>query len=92
MFRLSSIKIFQLEYQTNKTQIKTAYQILRNSSSKAWLRRQRKDPYVKKANSENVPSRAYYKLQEIEEIASSKKKHGKLFTKGQSVIDLGVSY
>jgi 23S rRNA (uridine2552-2'-O)-methyltransferase len=38
-----------------------------SQSSRAWLERQSKDPYVQKAQELGLPSRAYFKLQEINE-------------------------
>ena len=40
----------------------------RSQSSKQWLDRQQKDPYVQKALELGLPSRAYFKLQEINEV------------------------
>ena len=55
----------------------------RSQSSKKWLDRQQKDPYVQKAIELGLPSRAYFKLQEINEVTfpnlilkSTKKKKG----------------
>ena len=38
-----------------------------SQSSRAWLERQQKDPYVQKAQEENLPSRSIFKLKEINE-------------------------
>ena len=71
-------------------------------SSRAWLNRQSKDVYVKKAKSDNSPSRALYKLEEIgkqirmnpklKKLALDKKGffHSKK-NKNIVMIDLGVS-
>mmetsp|Transcript_35545 Transcript_35545/g.74941 ORF Transcript_35545/g.74941 Transcript_35545/m.74941 type:complete len:339 (-) Transcript_35545:72-1088(-) len=40
----------------------------RSQSSKKWLERQQKDPYVQKAQEQGLPSRASFKLQEINEV------------------------
>eukprot|EP00957_Ditylum_brightwellii_P188332 14337841-Ditylum_brightwellii.AAC.1 len=53
-------------------------------SSKAWLLRQSKDEYAHRARKEGSPSRAIYKLEQIDE---SKRKH--LFQTGNVVVDLG---
>jgi 23S rRNA (uridine2552-2'-O)-methyltransferase len=39
----------------------------RSQSSTMWLERQRKDPYVAKAQNQGLPSRSYFKLKEINE-------------------------
>ena len=56
----------------------------KNKISKNWLRRQKKDIYVKKSKSEGYRSRAVYKLQEIDNKF-------KLFNNNISVIDLGAA-
>jgi 23S rRNA (uridine2552-2'-O)-methyltransferase len=53
-------------------------------SSKAWLRRQATDPYVRKAREQGYRSRAAFKLIEIDEKE-------KIFRKGQTVVDLGAA-
>ena len=53
-------------------------------SSKQWLRRQARDPYVKMAQDAKVPSRAYFKLEQMDARQG-------LFRPGQKVIDLGAS-
>ena len=58
--------------------------MVKRSSSSRWLQRQRKDPYVKQAQSSAYRSRAVYKLIEIDE-----KDH--LFEQGRVVIDLGAA-
>ncbi len=40
----------------------------KSQSSTMWLERQRKDPYVVKAQDQGLPSRSYFKLQEINEV------------------------
>jgi 23S rRNA (uridine2552-2'-O)-methyltransferase len=54
----------------------------RRSSSKAWLREHRDDPYVQQAARDGYRSRACYKLLELQE-------REKLFRPGMTVIDLG---
>src|SRR3990167_5934313 len=54
------------------------------TASKRWLQRQHKDIYVKRAKQQGYPSRAAYKLLEIQE-----KDH--LLKPGMAVIDLGAS-
>lgn len=56
----------------------------RTESSKRWLRRQLKDPYVQKAQKEGYRSRAAYKLLELQE----KYKFLKAY---QVVVDLGAA-
>lgn len=56
----------------------------KSSSSKRWIQRRNKDPYVKKVQGTHYRSRAVYKLQEID-----RKK--KLFRPGQTVLDLGAA-
>lgn len=53
-------------------------------SSKEWLRRHVRDPYVRKARQEGYRSRAAYKLLELDE------KHS-LFKPGMTVLDLGAA-
>ena len=55
-----------------------------SQSSQRWLRRQLKDPYVKKALTRGVRSRAAFKLEEIHQKYN-------LFQKGQVVVDLGAA-
>ena len=54
----------------------------KNSSSKAWLKEHRDDPYVQKAQKEGYRSRACYKLLEIQE-------KDRLIRPAMSVLDLG---
>lgn len=54
------------------------------ASSKAWVARQLRDPYVIKAQAEGFRARAAYKLLEIDE-----KFH--VLKRGQSVVDLGCA-
>ncbi len=56
----------------------------KNKISKEWIKRQRKDIYVRKSKQDGFRSRAVYKLQEINE------KH-KILKNGFSVIDLGAA-
>jgi len=54
----------------------------KRSSSKAWLREHREDPYVKRARAEGYRSRACYKLLEIDA-------RDRLLKPGMVVLDLG---
>ena len=54
----------------------------KRSSSKAWLREHREDPYVQQAQREGYRSRACYKLIELQE-------KDRLIRPGMTVIDLG---
>jgi 23S rRNA (uridine2552-2'-O)-methyltransferase len=65
-----------------KTRVKTARK--RSLSSTLWLERQLNDPYVAQARREGYPSRAAYKLLEINEKY-------KLLKPGQRIIDLGAA-
>jgi 23S rRNA (uridine2552-2'-O)-methyltransferase len=69
-------------------------------SSRAWLDRQHKDPYVLKAQELGLPSRAYFKLEEINEKLfrpAIVKKHKTKFTisrlilRNMLVLDLGAA-
>lgn len=71
-----------------------------SKSSQNWIQRQRKDPYVQKAQALGLPSRASFKLQEINEVhypALLKKKgmssgqKNRLLQSHMNVIDLGAS-
>ena len=73
-----------------------------SQSSNAWKRRHEKDPYVKKARMEGSPSRAIFKIEEIDKsvakLLQRKKlksfrtsREGGLFHSGDTVLDLGVS-
>ena len=53
-------------------------------SSKQWLQRQNRDPFVKQARSSDYRSRAVFKLQEIDQ-------KDRLFHAGQIVVDLGAA-
>ncbi len=55
-----------------------------SASSTRWLQRQRRDPYVKQAQSQGLRSRAVFKLVQIQE-------RDKLFTKGQRILELGAA-
>ena len=54
----------------------------KSSSSKAWLREHREDPYVQQAQKDGYRSRACYKLIELQE-------RDRLVKPGMTVIDLG---
>ena len=54
----------------------------KRSSSKAWLREHRDDPYVQRAQREGYRSRACYKLLELQE-------RDRLLRPGMTVVDLG---
>ena len=56
--------------------------VKKRSSSKAWLKEHRDDPYVQQAQREGYRSRACYKLLELQERDS-------LIRSGMSVLDLG---
>lgn len=56
----------------------------KSSSSQQWLKRQFKDPYVKKARTENYRCRSAFKLIELDE------KH-RLLQPGAVVIDCGAA-
>ena len=76
-----------------------------SKSSQNWIHRQRKDPYVQKAQALGLPSRASFKLQEINEVhypallkksgggggSSSGKHKRRLLQPHMNVIDLGAS-
>lgn len=52
--------------------------------SKRWIERHLSDPYVKKANQEGYPSRAAYKLLEMQE-------KDRFITPGMNIVDLGAA-
>ena len=54
----------------------------KRSSSKAWLKEHRDDPYVQQAQREGYRSRACYKLLELQE-------KDRLIKTGMTVVDLG---
>ncbi|MHA7814947.1 MAG: 23S rRNA (uridine(2552)-2'-O)-methyltransferase RlmE [Pseudohaliea sp.] len=54
----------------------------KRSSSKAWLREHREDPYVQRARREGYRSRACFKLLELQE-------RDRLIRRGMTVVDLG---
>jgi 23S rRNA (uridine2552-2'-O)-methyltransferase len=56
----------------------------RSKSSRAWLARHARDPYVKRAREEGARSRAHFKLAEID-------RRDKLFRPGMCVVDLGAA-
>ncbi|MFT7289225.1 MAG: 23S rRNA (uridine2552-2'-O)-methyltransferase [Halieaceae bacterium] len=56
--------------------------VKKKSSSSAWLREHRDDPYVQRAQREGYRSRACYKLLELQE-------RDRLFRPGMTVVDLG---
>lgn len=55
-----------------------------DTSSNMWLKRQMKDPYVKKAAKESYRARSAFKLLEIDEKF-------KLINPGDTIIDIGAS-
>ena len=57
---------------------------MKNSSSRAWLRRHLTDPFVKEAKKQGYVSRAAFKLLAIQE-------KDKIFKPGMTVIDLGAA-
>lgn len=57
---------------------------MKNSSSRAWLRRHLTDPFVKEAKKQGYVSRAAFKLSAIQE-------KDKIFKAGMTVIDLGAA-
>jgi 23S rRNA (uridine2552-2'-O)-methyltransferase len=79
----------------------TLKQKKQSKSSQNWIQRQRKDEYVQKAQAMGLPSRAAFKLQEINEIhypALIKKKgittsgkNKRLLQPRMNVVDLGAS-
>jgi len=56
----------------------------RSKSSRAWLQRHFRDPYVKRARKEGARSRAHFKLAEIDA-------RDKLLRPGMTVVDLGAA-
>eukprot|EP00002_Diphylleia_rotans_P016911 TRINITY_DN3287_c0_g1_i1.p1 TRINITY_DN3287_c0_g1~~TRINITY_DN3287_c0_g1_i1.p1 ORF type:complete len:223 (+),score=37.78 TRINITY_DN3287_c0_g1_i1:46-714(+) len=56
----------------------------KTGSSKNWLRRQERDPYVKAAQDGNLRARSAFKLSQIDDSA-------RLLKPGHSVVDLGSS-
>jgi 23S rRNA methylase len=58
--------------------------MVKRPGSSRWLQRQRKDPFVKQAQSAHYRSRAVYKLIEIND-------KDRLFHRGQTVLDLGAA-
>ena len=53
-------------------------------SSKSWLARHRRDPFVRRAHAQNYRSRAAFKLDEIDRRSA-------LLKRGQAVVDLGAA-
>lgn len=71
-----------------------------NQSSRAWINRQLKDPYVQKAQDLALPSRAYFKLEEINETlfysaiskkGKNKSSYRRLIQPNMTVLDLGAA-
>ena len=56
----------------------------RSKSSDQWLRRQRKDPFAKKARDQGQVSRAHFKLEELDQRFA-------LLKPGQRVLELGAA-
>lgn len=56
----------------------------RSKSSRRWLRRQENDPYVRRARAEGLPSRAVFKLRELDA-------RERLLRPGRTVVDLGAA-
>ena len=56
----------------------------RTSRSRAWVARQEKDPYVRKARASAYRSRAVYKLEQLHQ-------KDRLFRRGMVVVDLGAA-
>jgi 23S rRNA (uridine2552-2'-O)-methyltransferase len=55
-----------------------------SKSSRRWLDRQRRDPFVKQARRQGLPSRSSFKLSELDE-------RERLFRRGMTVVDLGAA-
>lgn len=55
-----------------------------SNSSRRWLDRQRRDPFVKAAREKGLPSRASFKLSELDE-------RERLLRRGMAVVDLGAA-
>lgn len=71
-----------------------------SQSSKAWLDRQHEDPYVQKAHKLGLPSRAYFKLEEINEKlfysavskrANKSMSYRRLIHPNMLILDLGAA-
>ena len=74
---------------TNSTYVLSKKKV--SPSSTRWLQRQSKDKYAKMAKKDGAPSRATYKLEQIDEYFQKKMKSKfGLFLPGQTIIDLGV--
>jgi len=58
--------------------------VARKASSSRWLRRQDRDPLVRRARQEGWRSRAVYKLEELD-------RRNRLLSSGQVVVDLGAA-
>src|SRR5690606_42020151 len=56
----------------------------KSTSSRRWVARQERDPYVDKARRSNLRSRAVFKLEQIDA-------RDRLFRAGQRVVDLGAA-
>jgi len=56
----------------------------RSASSTRWLNEHFKDPFVQKAHKQKLRSRAYFKLDEIQQT-------DRLFKPGMTVVDLGAA-
>lgn len=74
----------------NRSRSKSGKKI--SQSSAAWLERQSKDQYAKRARDERSPSRAIYKLEHIDKsLRGNGRSRSGLFRKGDVVVDLGAS-
>src|SRR5690606_25286015 len=62
----------------------TLFLMPRSKSSREWLRRQARDPYVKKARAEGARSRARFKLEQLDA-------RDRLLRPGMIVVDLGAA-
>lgn len=70
----------------------------KGQSSSAWLRRQDKDPYAARARDEGLPSRSFYKLEQIDKGSNRRGRNrgspggaGRIIRMGQSIVDLGAA-
>ena len=66
----------------------------RSTSSHSWLQRPSKDPHVQKARDLSLPSRAYFKLQQINETllsVATKSPKRRLIQSNMRIVDLGAA-
>jgi len=70
----------------------TGSRLKHSQSSHKWLQRHNNDRYVKQARVDGLPSRAYYKLEQMDLLCKRGRGNRKaIFSNGQTIVELGAA-